>query len=73
MSTARATVLAATRAIVVRNPIPMTVMPTNAMTTVDPAKTTALPAVAMTRAVASPAESPSVRIRRRCRWRMNKA
>ncbi len=73
MTTARATVLAATSAIVVRNPIPMTVMPTSAMTTVDPAKTTALPAVASARAVASPALSPSVRTRRRCRWTMNRA
>ena len=56
MRTAKATVLAATRAMVVRNPIPMTVMPASAMTTVDPAKTTALPAVARAR-VSSPASS----------------
>ena len=72
ISTAMATVPAAARPITVRNGMSTTSRPTRAMITVMPAKTTALPAVAMAWAVDSRGVRPSCRPWR-WRERMNSA
>ena len=73
MSTARATVDAATSAIVDSIAIPMTVSAVSAIRTVRPAKKTALPAVPTALPAASCAVSPRSRINRRCRLTTNSA
>ncbi len=65
MSTATATVAAATKAMVVTKPILMIASPHRAMMTVRPAKNTALPAVPTARLAASFALKPWPRMRRR--------
>ncbi|MNC59432.1 hypothetical protein D3C75_1092420 [compost metagenome] len=65
------TLTAATRAMVDKNPMPMTSMPHSAIMTVSPAKNTALPAVPTARLAASRALNFSSRINRRCRFTIN--
>lgn len=65
MSTANATVVAATSAMVVSIAIPMTLRAVSAIRTVSPAKKTALPAVPTALLAASRAVRPRSRIRRR--------
>ncbi len=71
-STATTTAAEAARPITVRNGTPATASPASAATTVSPANTTALPAVALARAAASSGSRPSARWRR-CRETMNRA
>ena len=71
-STATATTAAEAIPMVVRNPIPATLRPHRATTTVVPAKTTALPAVATARPAASAGATPSARYSR-AREMMNRA
>ena len=59
MSTAIVTAAAAARPITVSTGIPATESPVSAITTVAPANTTALPAVANARDIASVVETPS--------------
>lgn len=62
-----ATVPAAARPMTLRNGMLTTSSPTSAMTTVRPAKTTALPAVAVAAAAASFGAMPAPRF---CRYRV---
>lgn len=71
-NTATATTAAEAIPMVVRNPIPATLRPHRATTTVVPAKTTALPAVATARPAASAGATPSARYSR-AREMMNRA
>ncbi len=70
--TATVTAAAAASPMTVSTGMPATVRPVSAMTTVAPANTTALPAVARARDIDSAGECPSARLRR-CRDRMKRA
>ena len=72
MSTAIATHAAPTVPMSPRNPMPVTLSASNAMMTVDPAKTTALPDVPVASAMDSSTVYPSISWRR-WRFTMNSA